>query len=106
MKEKMNVVVAKAKNVLSNLGKLAILLAAIFVGFLLGELNERSEANQKVSTVDTKFIHKMKETSVAINERDELMIINRNDGTYEMYEDSIGKVIFRLYASQMVNKAQ
>ena len=50
-----------------------------------------------------KTVHKLKETSIAINERSELMIIDRQTGTYEIYEDSIGKVVFGLYASQMIS---
>jgi hypothetical protein len=105
--EKMTEIMAKAKKAMTHVGKVTIVLIAITVGFILGEMYHRiHESNVEKAPLDVKAIHKMKETSVAINERNELMIINRTSGTYDIYEDSIGKVIFRLYASQMVSNAQ
>jgi len=102
----MTEIMAKAKKAMTHVGKVTIVLIAITVGFILGEMYHRiHESNVEKAPLDVKAIHKMKETSVAINERNELMIINRTSGTY-IYEDSIGKVIFRLYASQMVANAQ
>ena len=44
------------------------------------------------------------ETSIAINERNELMIIDRSTGMYEVYESKIGNTIFSLYANQMYSQ--
>jgi hypothetical protein len=100
--EKITSVLSKAKTAFGQIGKIVIILTALVVGFISGELYHR--ANQKKDEklpMDLKNVHGLKGTSVAINERNELLIIDRTTGTYEIYEDSIGKVILRLYASQM-----
>jgi hypothetical protein len=51
-------------------------------------------------------VRKIKETSVAINERGELMIIDRTNGGYVMYEDSVGQAIFTLYSGSLQSKYQ
>jgi hypothetical protein len=92
---------------MGHVGKIAIVLIAITIGFILGDLyHQAKESKEEKAPLDLKHVNTLKETSVAINERNELMVINRNQGTYEIYSDSIGKVIFQLYASQMVSKAQ
>lgn len=93
-----------AKKIATNAKKIAIILLALSIGFVIGHVHYRlSEKTEVVNTIEGKNVHRLKETSVAINERDEVLIINRNDGTYELYEDSIGKTIFRMYANQMAN---
>ena len=44
---------------------------------------------------------KSSEISVAINERNELMLIDRRNGKYEIYQDSTGMQIFNLYANKL-----
>jgi hypothetical protein len=43
----------------------------------------------------------VKETSVAVNERGELMLIDRKNGTFQIYQDSVGQIIFKMYANKM-----
>jgi hypothetical protein len=93
-----------AKKIAENAKKIGVILLAISIGFVIGHVHYRlTEKPEVVSSLEGKNVHRLKETSVAINERDEVLIINRNDGTYEIYEDSIGKAIFRMYANQMAN---
>ena len=100
----MQVLVAKAKYAANHIGKILIILIAISIGFVIGGMYTRSIATvEEKAPLDMKTVHKLKETSIAINERSELMIIDRQTGTYEIYEDSIGKVVFGLYASQMIS---
>lgn len=102
--EKMQVLVAKAKYAANHIGKILIILVAISIGFVIGGMYTRAnETKEEKAPLDMKTVHKLKETSIAINERSELMIIDRQTGTYEIYEDSIGKVVFGLYASQMIS---
>ena len=101
--ENLSTIIDKTKIVFNHIGKITIILTALIVGFVAGELYHR--ANQKKEEklpMDLKTVHSLKETSIAINERNELLVINRNTGTYEIYEDAVGKVILRLYANQMV----
>ncbi len=104
--EKFALLLTKTKTVFNHVGKITIILTALIVGFVAGELYHR--ANQKRDEklpMDLKTVHGLNETSIAINERNELLIIDRKTGTYEIYEDAVGKVVLRLYASQMAIEA-
>lgn len=41
------------------------------------------------------------EVTIAVDEKSNLLVINKSNGAYVMYEDSIGYVIFNLYARNM-----
>jgi len=98
--------VSKLKMAGKHVGKIAIIMIAISVGFFAGELYYKSKNNTTEKLpMDLKEVHTLKQTSIAINERDELLIIDRRAGNYEIYDPAVGKVVFRLYASQMAIKA-
>lgn len=100
--EKLTQMMEKVKHAFTHAGKIAIILSALIVGFVCGEFYHRtSEKTEEKLPMDLKTVHNLEHTSVAINERNELLVIDRKTGTYEIYEDSVGKVILRLYASQM-----
>jgi hypothetical protein len=87
------------KKFFKNLGKVVIIITAIASGYAASEIYHRYERGI--------IAHKMqepktiKETSAAINERGELVIFDRRYGTYQIYSDSVGKVIFNLYATKI-----
>lgn len=94
----------KLKALGSQIGKFAIVIIALISGFIAGEYYYKSkEVTTQKLPMDLKTIHKLDGTSVAINERNELLVIDRKQGSYEIYSDSVGKVIFKLYASQMTS---
>jgi hypothetical protein len=93
------------KNFSSQIGKIFIVTLAIVIGFICGEYYYKSKETKRNNLpMDFKNIRKIDETSIAINERDELMIINRKSGKYEIYDSAVGRVVFRMYASQMAAK--
>jgi hypothetical protein len=93
---------SKLKVFTSHLGKIMVIGLSISTGFICGEYYSKSkDSGLDKLPMDFKNIHKIQETSIAINERDELMIIDRKSGKYEIYDASVGKVVFRMYASQM-----
>lgn len=96
----------KFLNGFKNFWKAALFVGAIFIGYVSCEiyhiiLNSQKESNQPLQSV-----RKIEETSVAINERGELMIIDRTNGGYVMYEDSVGQAIFTLYSGSLQRKYQ
>jgi hypothetical protein len=102
--EKLQMFVEKAKVFFTHAGKIAIIGAAMIFGFIVCDVYHRITDKEKHSTtnvVNLKNVHKLDETSVAINERNELLIIDRKTGTYEIYQDSIGNMIFSLYAGKI-----
>lgn len=90
-------------------GKIAVLITAISIGFAISEFNhwlkvkseEKPQVIQKMKSVKT-----LSKTSVAINERNELMVIDRSTGEFEIYSDSIGQTIFSLYAGRIYSQTQ
>jgi hypothetical protein len=83
----------------SNLSKVAVVIAAMFVGFSLGEIYH----NYKMSVKSQKMqqTRSTASTSVAVNERKELMIFDRKTGTYQVFSDSVGRMVFDIYAARM-----
>ena len=80
------------------LGNLMVVAIAMISGFFIGYYYWQMMSHSKASPL--KNIQPLTKTSVAINERNELLIIDRISGTYTVYQDSVGLMIFNLYASK------
>ena len=80
------------------LGNVLIVAIAMLTGFFIGYYYWVMMNNTRVSPL--KNSRPLSKTSVAINERSELLIIDRTSGTYTVYQDSVGLMIFNLYASR------
>jgi hypothetical protein len=87
------------KKFFSNLGKVAIIVTAMASGYATSEIYHRYTTSVKAHQMQEP--RKSAETSAAINERGELMIIDRKTGTYQVFDNEVGKVIFDLYASKI-----
>jgi len=104
------------KEIKENLTKYALTTSKVFlflivfaIGYISSDLYHRvkgsgNEKNEGASV--PKITKKIDKVSVAINERNELMIIDRTDGSYEIYQDSVGRCIFNLYANSIQTKYQ
>ena len=89
----------KAKKFLTTLSKVSVVVIALATGYAGGELHHKY-----INSVKAKELQKTRnqaETSVALNERGEVLIIDRQTGSYDLYSDSVGKMIFNLYASKI-----
>jgi hypothetical protein len=97
----------KIKKVLSDLfykgGRIIVMCLIFITGYFCSEIYHRiTNPNKGISeNSDPKITKKISQVSVAINERNELMIIDRSNGNYEIYQDSIGRCIFNLYANSI-----
>jgi len=82
------------------LGNLAILAICIGGGFAGGFFynNAMNHIKPKAPTV-----LKPETTSVAIDQSNNLLILDKKTGDYSMYSDSIGLAVFNLYATRMVS---
>jgi|LakMenEpi03Aug12_release.lakeMendotaPanAssembly.Ray.scaffolds.fasta_scaffold1319475_1 hypothetical protein len=103
LKNKMEEVKAYISNALKKIGAVSVILMAIGAGFVVGyyynTLFKKMEDNNQF-----KHIRTMSETSIAINEKNQILIMDRNNGVYKIYEDSVGMVIFNMYASKLFVK--
>lgn len=63
------------------------------------------KVNKKsVTSSEANIIQTLGKISVAINEKDQLLIIDRTNGSYKVFQDSIGHCIFNLYAYKIQSK--
>lgn len=94
---------AKVTHYLKTISKVAIIISALVIGAVIHDIylriNHPNSSPQKFEKTK-----KASETSVAINERGELMIIDRSNGNYQLYQDSLGTMIFDMYASRIYSK--
>lgn len=94
---------AKLETFAKKLGNLLVLVIALFAGGVVGYYyNHFTKSRDSIKVED---VQTMKTTSVALNERNELMIIDRKSGRYVIYEDSVGSAIFAMYANRMYVRA-
>jgi hypothetical protein len=102
---KMQNLISKVKEGFKHAGKITIIACAMAFGFMASEVYRKVTAKPKtVTAINLTDVHTLGETSVAINERNELMVIDRQTGTYEIYQDSIGNMIFSLYAGKIYSE--
>lgn len=98
-KLKIKASLAKLETFAKKLGNLMVLIIALFAGGVIGYYYHHFSKSRDAIRVDD--VHTMETTSVALNERSELMIIDRKTGRYVIYEDSVGTAIFAMYANRM-----
>jgi hypothetical protein len=88
------------RNVANRLGSIIVIAAAMIIGFLIGYYYWIMFAK----TTSQKETLKLNAVSIAVNERGELMIIDRTNGVYSIYQDSVGQEIFNIYATKKYNQ--
>ena len=100
MKEKLEKMIIKTKSFAKNVLMYGIVIISVIASFIVGFTYHKLTAK---NAVHKKEIVKVKKTDVtiAIDESSHLIIINNESGDYTLYEDSIGKTIFRLYAANV-----
>lgn len=90
------------KNVLKQLSLYTIIIVTFVVGISIGyyyDVLKNSLSRNKPQSITRS------EVSLALDESNHLMIIKKQDGTYTTYQDSIGYMIFSLYAKSIWGQA-
>lgn len=90
-----NQITEKVKTFLNKVGKFIIFFLLVLFGYSVCEIYHYTKKKS------TNKVKKGNEVSVAINERGEMLIIDRSTGEYSCYQDSVGVFIFNLYANRM-----
>ena len=89
------------RNVLSIVAAVAIAGAS----FKLGGLYESSKKVQVKTENPYAHAFSPEEISIAVNESNELIMIERGTGKYIVYSDLIGQTIFGMYANRIHQEA-
>jgi hypothetical protein len=105
MKVNMTELKEKALTFLKTTSRVALIVAALVIGAIAHDIYQRV-THPKVEMMKLKFENPktIGETSIAINERGELMLINRTTGAYQLYQDSVGRAIFNMYAGRIYSE--
>ena len=86
----------KVKEFSFKLLKYTTIVLVVLASFFLGRYN--GETNKEVEVVESFKIVNRNEVNIAIDERSNLMVIDKESGNYTIFEDSIDHSIFKLYA--------
>ena len=92
--EKIKEILEKIKDSIKSIIKYSIITLAIISSFYLGKFIESQKLSEdnKVTTI------KRSDVNIAIDEGNNLLIIDNITGDYMMLQDSIGNSIFKLYS--------
>lgn len=102
-KEFLILALARVSGWLKKVGVVALIAITLCTGFAIGYYYKVMKEN--INATQWKSIKSSEKTSVAINERGELLIINRQTGDYTVYEGEVGQTIFQLYAAKAYYKS-
>jgi hypothetical protein len=89
-KEKVKVAFTRFMNII-------IVTSTLIAGFGLGYYFQ--ELKMKPKAVNETILNK--EVRIAIDSEDKLIIMDRKTGGYTIYSDSIGKIVFKMYATKI-----
>ena len=103
MKEKVQEIMEKVRNIFKVVLNYSLIILGMSVFFTLGYYYKDLKSYSKKSKPE--YI-KRSEVTIAIDENSNFMIIAKNDGTYTMMEDSIGRAIFDIYAKNIWSQHQ
>ena len=101
----MNINREKVMNLLKPAMNLVIVAAVGTVMFRLGIAYQNNK--NKETKVENPYAHAYspEEISIAVNESNELIMIERATGKYIVYSDAIGQTIFGMYANRIHQEA-
>ena len=101
----MNINREKVMNLLKPAMNLVIVVAVGTVMFRLGIAYQNNK--NKETKVENPYAHAYspEEISIAVNESNELIMIERATGKYIVYSDQIGQTIFGMYANRIHQEA-
>ena len=101
----MNITREKVMNLLKPAMNVIIVAAVGTVMFRLGIAYQNNK--NKETKIENPYAHAFspEEISIAVNESNELIMIERATGDYIVYSDQIGQTIFGMYANRIHQEA-
>jgi len=78
---------------------ITLVISTLIAGFGLGYYFQ--ELKMKPKAVNETILNK--EVRIAIDSEDKLIMIDRKTGSYTIYSDSVGRIIFKKYASKIAS---
>ena len=90
---------AKLKASFNRFMNVTIVASTLIAGFGLGYYF--NELKIKPKAVNETTLNK--EVRIAIDSEDKLIMMDRKTGSYTIYSDTIGRIIFKMYASKIAS---
>lgn len=96
----LNGVLNKAKVFVKHFMFYVVFLLSLTTGFAVGYYYN-TLATQKKTNITKPEVILRQDVSLAIDDSNNMLVINKKDGTYILYQDSIGYTIFNFYAKNI-----
>lgn len=93
----------KFKQILKSIYHYGFILIALVIGFGIGHYSHKLSPTPPKSNPYTK-IYSLHDISIAVNESNDLLMIEKKTGEYIIYSDSVGNCIFKMYANKIYNQ--
>ena len=100
MNEKLKKLKEKITPIFKSIAIYGIILCSVVASFFIGVFYNQITNKNKSTKVQVRTIVKS-EVNLAIDENNHLIVIEKKTGNYSIYQDSIGKTIFKLYAKNV-----
>lgn len=98
-KLELNLVLEKIKTFVKHFMFYVVFVLSLSVGFSVGYYYNTIKSYKK--NIYAPEVVMKKDITLAIDEANNMIVINKKDGTYVVYQDSIGYVIFNFYAKNI-----
>lgn len=95
----------KLKTVLKQFSNYLLIVLTLVAGFVIGYYYDIIKDSFNSESVQVTTV-KRDEVKLAIDENNNLLVIKKTDGSYTVYQDSIGFMIFNLYAKNIWGSAK
>lgn len=90
----------RIRTVIKEIFKYITISMVVVSSFFFGIFYERSKIIEESAISNIQ----RKDVNIAIDQSDQLIILDKSTGNYIIYQDSIGNSIFKLYAKKMWDK--
>jgi hypothetical protein len=99
MSEKFKKLKEKMLPIFKNITIYGIIICSVVASFFVGVFYNRM-TNKPTTKIEVKTINKS-EVNIGVDENNHLIVIEKKTGNYTIYQDSIGKTRFTLYAKNL-----
>jgi hypothetical protein len=100
MNERIKSLIGKSKIVLKQITIYGIIVITCVGSFFIGRFYDKLTKKDVPLKFEVSTIKK-EDVNLAIDQNNNLIVIDNNTGNYTIYQDSVGKTIFSLYAKNV-----
>jgi len=97
---KIKVMKEGTKQIIRTICYFVAVVLSLIVGYIIGKQVEK-ESNKPKPINPYSKIYNLNDISIAVDESNNLLLLQRKTGDYIIYSDSVGNCIFRMYANKI-----